>query len=139
MHEQLCDFGGIVGPGSLDPLSNARSAAPYGDVVVGAATSSVPTFALDGVVRAQIQPGARCCYQRGLEHDPNQRGALVLLLRLTSDGGVASATTTKGDGLSSQVAACVTRVARSAKLDAPGASGAHITVPLAFSPRPPFD
>ena len=34
----------------------------------------------EAVIRSQIHPGAKRCYQKGLENDPSQSGRIVILI-----------------------------------------------------------
>jgi hypothetical protein len=86
----------------------------------------------EAVIRGQIHPGARRCYQSGLDSDPEQSGKLMVLIRVGPSGEVQSATLQSNTGLSPRVAACVLGVARNAKFDQPGPSGASILVPFSF-------
>jgi len=105
---------------------------PVGDVQYGGPSMSVPVSNAEAVIRSQIHPGAKRCYQRGLESDPSQAGKLVVLIKVAPNGEVDSATVASNSGLSSQVASCITSVARRAKFDPPGASGSTISVPFNF-------
>jgi hypothetical protein len=102
-------------------------------VDLGSLSSSVPVSNAEAVVHMQIQPGARRCYWKGLEIvDPNQSGALVLLIKVAPDGRVDSVSAGSNTGLSEQVAGCVQSVAKRAMFDAPGGNGATISVPFNF-------
>jgi hypothetical protein len=86
----------------------------------------------EAVIRRQIHPGARRCYQAGLGADPEQSGKLMVLIRVGPGGEVQSANVQSNTGLSPQVAGCVVGVARNAKFDATGPNGATIMVPFSF-------
>jgi hypothetical protein len=103
-----------------------------GDVEYGGSTASVPVSNAEAVIRSQIHPGAKRCYQQGLESDPTQSGRLVILIKVSPSGEVDSVSTQSNSGLSSGVANCIQKVARRAKFDAPGASGSTISVPFNF-------
>jgi hypothetical protein len=103
-----------------------------GDVEYGGSTASVPVSNAEAVIRSQIHPGAKRCYQQGLESDPTQSGRLVILIKVAPSGEVDSVSTQSNSGLSSGVANCIQRVAKRAKFDAPGASGSTISVPFNF-------
>jgi TonB family protein len=93
---------------------------------------SVPVANAEAVIRSQIHPGAKKCYQRGLESDPTQAGKIVILIKVAPSGEVDSATVQSNSGLSANVASCISAVARRAKFDPPGASGSQISVPFNF-------
>jgi hypothetical protein len=139
--------GGPIRPGRGGDLSSLRGGdtgavgtsagvatkvVPVGNVEFGGATASVPVSNAEAVIRTQIQPGAKRCYQRGLETDPSQSGKLVILIKVAPSGEVDSVTAASNSGLSAQVASCIQSVARRAKFDAPGATGSTIQVPFNF-------
>jgi hypothetical protein len=105
---------------------------PVGDVQYGGSAMSVPVANAEAVIRSQIHPGAKKCYQRGLESDPTQAGKLVILIKVAPSGEVDTASVQSNSGLSTQVANCIASVARRAKFDAPGPSGSQISVPFNF-------
>jgi hypothetical protein len=93
---------------------------------------SAPVPDAEAVIRKQIEPGAKRCYQKGLDSDPTQSGKLVLAIRVAPSGEVDSATISSHAGLSAGVADCIARVARGAKFDRTGPGGATIVVPFGF-------
>ncbi len=105
---------------------------PIGDVQYTGSAMSVPVANAEAVIRSQIHPGAKKCYQRGLESDPTQAGKLVILIKVAPSGEVDTATVQSNSGLSASVASCIASVARRAKFDAPGPSGSQISVPFNF-------
>jgi outer membrane biosynthesis protein TonB len=105
---------------------------PVGDVQYTGSAMSVPVANAEAVIRSQIHPGAKKCYQRGLESDPTQAGKVVILIKVAPSGEVDTATVQSNSGLSPAVANCITSVARRAKFDAPGPSGSQISVPFNF-------
>jgi len=84
------------------------------------------------VIRSQIHPGAKRCYQKGLDVDPSQGGKLVMVLKLAPSGEVDSTSVASNTGLAAGVASCIASVARRAKFDPPGANGSTISVPFNF-------
>ena len=105
---------------------------PVGEVQYGGSSMSVPVSNAEAVIRSQIHPGAKRCYQKGLESDPTQAGRIVILIKVSPSGEVDSASVASNSGLSAGVAACIASVARRAKFDAPGANGSTISVPFNF-------
>jgi hypothetical protein len=93
---------------------------------------SAPVPDAEAVIRRQIEPGAKRCYQKGLDTDPTQSGKLVLAIRVAPSGEVDSATISSHAGLSAGVADCIAGVARRAKFDRTGPAGATIVVPFGF-------
>jgi hypothetical protein len=123
--------GGNTG-GASTTAGQATKVVPVGDVQYGGSQMSVPVQNAEAVIRSQIFPGAKRCYQRGLESDPTQAGKLVILIKVAPSGEVDSANASSNTGLSSSVAACISGVARRAKFDPPGANGSTISVPFNF-------
>jgi hypothetical protein len=118
--------------GASDNAGTAVKVVPIGDVQYSGSQMSVPVNNAEAVIRSQVHPGAKRCYQKGLESDPSQAGKVVILIKVAPSGEVDSATVASNSGLSAQVAACIAAVARRAKFDAPGASGSTISVPFNF-------
>ncbi len=123
--------GGDTG-GASTVAGTATRVIPVGDVQTGGSSMSVPINNAEAVIRTQIQPGAKRCYQKGLETDPSQAGRLVILIKVAPSGEVDSANVASNNGLSAQVASCITAVTRRAKFDPPGANGSTISVPFSF-------
>jgi hypothetical protein len=105
---------------------------PIGQVEYGGSQMSVPVSNAEAVIRRDVHPGAKRCYQKGLESDPTQAGKLVILIKVAPSGEVDSVSVASNSGLSSQVASCISAVARRAKFDPPGSSGSTISVPFNF-------
>ena len=123
--------GGNTG-GASTTAGQATKVVPVGNVDLGPSSMSVPVSNAEAVIRSQIFPGAKRCYQRGLEQDPTQAGKLVILIKVSPSGEVDSATASSNTGLSASVASCIAGVARRAKIDPPGANGSSISVPFNF-------
>jgi hypothetical protein len=86
----------------------------------------------EAVIRSQSHPGAKRCYQKGLELDPSQSGKLLVLIRVAPSGEVESATISSNAGLSANLASCCVSVAHRAKFEPTGRSGATILLPFNF-------
>jgi hypothetical protein len=123
--------GGETG-GATSGAGTAIKVVPIGDVQYGGSSMSVPVSDAEAVIRSQIHPGARRCYQKGLEADPTQAGRVVILIKVSPSGEVDSANVASNSGLSAGVAGCIASVARRAKFSAPGANGSTISVPFNF-------
>jgi hypothetical protein len=93
---------------------------------------SAPVADAEAVIRKQIHPGAKRCYQKGLDSDPSQSGKLVLVIRVAPSGEVDSATVSSNAGVSAGVAECIVGVARRAKFERTGPGGATVVVPFGF-------
>jgi hypothetical protein len=123
--------GGETG-GATSGAGTERKIVPVGDVQYGGSSMSVPVSNAEAVIRSQIHPGAKRCYQKGLESDPTQAGRIVIMIKVGPSGEVDSASVASNSGLSPSVAGCIASVARRAKFDAPGANGSTISVPFNF-------
>jgi hypothetical protein len=87
---------------------------------------------LESVVRTQLQPRARQCFQRAVNADPSlPDGSLFVSMQVGASGEVSSAGATR-TGLSDQVASCVVGAARRLVFHVQGAAGATVTVPMHF-------
>ena len=109
-----------------------RVVVPPFDVQYPTPTISVPMANAEAVIRSQIHPGARHCYQKGLESDPAQSGRLVLEIRVAPSGEVEAAGVTGNTGLSAGVVTCIVQVARRARFDRPGPTGSTLSLPFNF-------
>jgi hypothetical protein len=103
---------------------------PVGDVPAGGA--SVPARHAEAVIRGQINPAARSCY----ENDPSSKGKqaarLVLFIKLTPAGEVDAVDVAINIGVSPSVADCIATAAHAAKFAATAASGATVRASFAF-------
>jgi hypothetical protein len=122
---------GVTG---INPCSDCVTrVTPVGDVTVGPIQTATPIANMESVVRSQIFPRARRCYQRGLENDPTMSGKLVIGIKIDPSGEVSSASVARNTGLSSQVASCIIAGSRSAMFaQNPGGT---LTVPFTFVRR----
>ncbi len=123
--------GGETG-GASTSAGQAVKVVPVGEVQYGGSSMSVPVSNAEAIIRSQIHPGAKRCYQKGLESDPTQSGRIVIMIKVSPSGEVDSASVASNSGLSPGVAACISAVARRAKFDAPGSNGSTISVPFNF-------
>jgi hypothetical protein len=109
-----------------------RAVVPRFEVEFTPPPRSVPVANAEATIRSQIHPGARHCYQKGLESDPSQAGRLVLQIHIAPSGEVDRATATTSTGLSASVVRCIERAAGRARFDAPGPSGSTLSLPFNF-------
>jgi hypothetical protein len=123
--------GGETG-GASTSAGQAVKVVPVGEVQYGGSSMSVPVSNAEAIIRSQIHPGAKRCYQKGLESDPTQSGRIVIMIKVSPSGEVDSASVASNSGISPGVASCITAVARRAKFDAPGSNGSTISVPFNF-------
>jgi hypothetical protein len=101
-----------------------------------ATDSGVPVSNAELVIRQQIHPGAKRCYQRGLDIDPTLVGRIVIFLRVDASGAVAESRVATILGMSQDVAECIASVARKAHFEPPGQDGAKISIPFNFERAP---
>jgi hypothetical protein len=81
-------------------------------------TTTLPpkmTIDIEAVIRTQIFPRARRCYQHGLDHDPNQQGKVVLSIRVDPSGEVGGASIAANTGLTAEVTGCISEAAKAAQ------------------------
>ena len=109
----------------------ATRVVPLAEPAAGASTS-VPAPHSEAVVRGQINPAARSCYQN--EPDSKSKGParLAILIKLTPAGDVDSVSVSGNVAVSPSLAACITAAAHAAKFAAPGANGATVRTALTF-------
>jgi hypothetical protein len=127
-----CTPGGVATPPVARPPPVASSSA--------AAPAPAPTDAQvrDGlaVVRGQIHPGAKRCFQQGLDRGlrlaPGATGRIVIRLHVAPDGAVDTSTIASNDGMPGDVAACIAEVAKGARFEATGGAGATLSIPFNF-------
>lgn len=130
-----------TGPGGLQNLHgdtsgpNASSAGtvarvvPVGDANFGGASASVPVSNAEAVIRSQLQPRARACYNAALAQDPTISGKLVLSIQVGADGSV---TGVSASGMGGQIAGCISAAARRLQFASPGAGGSTIGTSFNF-------
>ena len=105
---------------------------PVGDVQYGGSSMSVPVSNAEAVIRSQIHPGAKRCYQKGLESDPTQAGRIVILIKVSPSGEVDSASVASNSGLSGGVAAASRPWRAEPSSTLPERNGSTISVPFNF-------
>ena len=114
-------------PAALAPLYVPNRPAEYG---VGDAGSG-PTSNADVVIEAS-RASFRRCYQAGLNVDPTMEGKVLISAKLSPTGEVLSSDVTFLEGLSTDVAACIAGVVKSASFSAPGGDGSTLQIPVTF-------
>jgi hypothetical protein len=105
------------------------------DVDQDATPASAPSPHAEAVIRGQLNPALRSCY----EHDPDAKsrhaGRLVLSIKVTPEGAIDAVNVASNVDLSSAVTYCIVTAAYGAKFAAPGASGSTIRTSLAVPGR----
>jgi hypothetical protein len=76
----------------------------------------------DAVVRRDLFPRARRCYQRDLANSPDEAGKLIIAISADPNGDVSKASVLSNTALSTRVAGCVLAGAKML-LFAPGKGG----------------
>jgi hypothetical protein len=124
--------GDATGATSTTAGPATRVVAPA-DPQVGGASTSAPAPHAEAVIRGQINPAARSCYQS--DPDAKSRGParLVIVIKLTPAGTIDSVGVSSNIEMSPSLASCITTGARAAKFAAPGANGATIRTALTFA------
>ena len=89
--------------------------------------------AVDTAVVEQLRPRVRACYNSGLNAEPLMEGTLTISLVLDAYGNVASAATSKNQGLSQATVQCIPRKLTSAELHPAGPPGARISARLTLT------
>lgn len=106
----------------------AAKVVPVGDVSYGGSAVSGQVSDAESVIRGQLHPRAKRCYQKALENDPTLAGRIVITIKVGPSGEVDSV---GGGGLGS-VGGCIAGAARGLKFSPPGPNGATISVPFNF-------
>ena len=104
---------------------------PVGGPTPGGASSNVPALHAETVIRGQINPAAKICYESDADSKSKRPGRLAIVIKLTPAGEVDSVSVSSV-GLSPAVASCITTAARAAKFAAPGANGATVRAAFTF-------
>jgi hypothetical protein len=105
---------------------------PLGDLQQAGASTSVPAPHAETVIRGQINPAARSCYENDPDSKSRRPGRLVILIQVTPAGEIDSVSVSSNIGLSPSVASCITSAASAAKFAAPGANGATVRAAFTF-------
>jgi TonB family protein len=126
----LLDAACATAPPPLAPVPPTQSST----AAVPPATSSLaPAIrSAETVVRYQIHPRAKACYQDGLQTDPTQEGKVVITLRIDATGAVERSSVWRNEGRAPAVASCIAEAAKQAHFDPPGPSGSTISIPFRF-------
>jgi hypothetical protein len=87
----------------------------------------------EAVIRGQINPAARACYENA-DAKSKQPGRLAILIKLTPTGDVEAVNVSSNEGVSESVVTCITTAAQAATFAAPGPNGASVRAAFAFPP-----
>jgi outer membrane biosynthesis protein TonB len=127
----LSGLGATQGGGGGGSGKQTEVKGPTGDAQIGASTASVAVAGADRVI-AQLRPGFRSCYNKGLQSDPSMQGKVTVAVKISPNGDVSSVEKSGGSGLSSEVETCIMKKIKNASFDAPGGSGSTLQVPITF-------
>jgi hypothetical protein len=123
--------GSATGASSQTAGPAARVVAPS-SVQDGPAPVSVASPLAETVLRGQINPAAKSCYERDPDSKSKRPGRLTMLIKVTPAGEIDSVSVTSNVGVSPAVASCITTAAGAAKFAPPGASGATVRAAFTF-------
>jgi hypothetical protein len=146
--------GGLALPGAGAPIQSAAGVGSlqtlHGDATgaattnAGRATAVVPTSDThdvpsgaqaphaEAVIRGQINPAAKSCYDSDPDSKSRQPGRLVILIKLTPAGVIDAVNVAINMGVSPSVATCITNAAHAATFAAPGANGTTVRAAFTF-------
>ena len=114
--------------------TTARPVVPMPTVQTEPLVLSTPVANAEAVIRRELYPRARRCYQRALDIDSTQAGKVLLTLRVGASGEVASVGAESRGGLSRAVSCCVAGAAQGLRFAPPGPSGSTLSVGVDFLP-----
>jgi len=86
----------------------------------------------EAVLRRELQPHARACYNAALAQDPGFSGKLLLSIRVGVDGRV---TDVAAAALAGPLADCICAAARRLQFDSPGPEGSTLQSSFNFVHR----
>ncbi len=111
---------------------------PVGAAQDGRASMSGPAPRAETVVRGQINPAAKSCYENDPDSKSKSPGRLVMLIKLTPAGDIDSVDVSNNVGVSPAVASCIAAAAGAARFAPPGAKGTTVRAAFTF-PAPEED
>ena len=120
--------GGQTGP-AVDNAGQAQKVVIKGDAQWGGASASVPVSNAEAVIRSQLQPRARACYNAALAADPTISGKLSLSIQVAPSGEVSGVSPS---GMSGQIVSCIVAAAKRLQFAPPGGSGSTIGTSFNF-------
>lgn len=129
--------GGVTQPGAVGGAvpaggSGGKVKGPIGKAAIGSAQVK-GTIANAPAVIAGMAAGFRRCFSKGLMDDPSMKGSVTITASIGPQGEVVSASPSGGNGLSSNVIACVTARVSSAQFAPPDGGAATVSIPVTFS------
>ena len=103
-----------------------------GGVAGGGAQTSKPMADAEAVIRSQLHPRARACYEAGLRTNPDMAGKVTITIQVGPDGSVQSANIAQNSGLDARTAGCIASSARNLRFKPPGEGGSTVSAPMSF-------
>ncbi len=132
---------GVATGSTSTTAGQATRVVPVGALQDDGPSTSVQAARPETVIRGQINPAARTCYENDPDSKTRAPGRLIVLIKVNPTGDVEAVTVASNVGVSPPVASCITTAARAAKFAAPGANGATVRAAFTFpppeSPAPP--
>jgi hypothetical protein len=110
----------------------ATRVVPLAGPPAAGASTSVPAPHAEAVVRGQINPAVRSCYQNDPDAKSKGPARLAIIIKLTPTGEVDAVSVSSNIAVSPSLATCITTAAHAAKFAAPGANGATVRTALTF-------
>jgi hypothetical protein len=110
----------------------ATRVVPASSLEPDGASTSVPPRHAEAVIRGQINPAARACYENDPQSKSKPLARLVILIKLAASGDVDSVSVSSDNELSPSLTSCITTAAHAARFAAPGANGATLRAAIAL-------
>ena len=132
IHENLQDLRPGTTVAVATTAGTARPVVPMPIVQTEPPILSTPMANAEAVIRKELYPRARRCYQKSLDVDPTQAGKIVLNIRVAPSGEVSSVGTEVRGNLSSTMSSCVTGAAQGLRFDPPGPIGSQLRAGMDF-------
>jgi hypothetical protein len=111
----------------------ATRVVPSSSLEQDGASASVPPRHAEAVIRGQINPAARACYENDPQSKSRPLARLVILIKLAASGDVDSVSVSGDTELTPSLTSCITTAAHAARFAAPGANGATVRAAIAFA------
>jgi hypothetical protein len=108
---------------------------PVGSLQDGWGPVSVPSPLAEAVVRGQINPAAKSCYEKDPDSKSRRPGRLVMLIKVAPAGAIDSVSVLSNVGVSPSVVSCIATAAGAAKFAPQGANGAVVPAGFTFPGR----
>jgi hypothetical protein len=123
---------GDVTAATTTTAGQASRIVPVGDLQSGGTPVGVPPAHPEAVIRGQVNPAAKNCYDSDPDSKSKRSGRLVILLKVAPSGEVDSVSVANDTGLSPSVTSCITTAARAVRFAPPGAHGTTVRAAFAF-------